>query len=381
MTALYIILAILMLCVIITSHEFGHYFAGRRLGIAITEFAIGMGPAIYKKEKQVKIKGTNETETIKYSLRAIPVGGFCAFVGEDDNSDNPRAMNNMPPWKRIITVGAGPFMNFFTAFVIAVILISTGVIPNTYKTEVKPEVSALIEGMPAEEAGLKPGDVILSIDGEEISYNGEGAAKLKEYLAALPEGAGVNVGIKRGNEQDGYETLELAVYPVRDASSGQVLMGINMPTYYEEYDCNVITAVPEAITFMWNTAKTTVNVLIGLIRTLLTGGRIQQGTVSGVVGVVSTVSDDMRWGFSETFGMGLQVIVFYIMAISLSLGIMNSLPFPALDGGRMVMLLIEWITGKHLNRRVEGYINAAGLAALLILMLIITYSDIKSLVR
>lgn len=376
MSILYIIAAILLLCLIILMHELGHYLVGRRLGIGVTEFSIGMGPALFSTTKQKKIAGSNETEPIKYALRLIPLGGYCAFVGEDEKSDNPRAMNNQPAWKRFLTVGAGPFMNFAVAFILAVIFLCTGKIANVDEPHTRPVVAGLLENSPAAKAGMLPDDVIIAIDDVALSDDDYGVDDMRAYLDALEEGQSVIVTVQRG-----LETLKLALTPVRDDETGKVLLGVNLPVKYSAYDCNILTAVPKALELMWDTAKQTVSVLGDLIKTLLTGGRVQEGTVSGVVGVVSTVSGGMQAGFSGGFGDGMYVITFYIMAISLSLGIMNSMPFPALDGGRMLLLIIEMVTGKHLDRKAEGYLNLIGLALLLMLMIVVTFFDVKTLIK
>ena len=381
MKILYIIAAILLLCVIILLHEFGHYFVGRRLGIGIKEFSLGMGPCLWKTVKRKKIARSEDTEEIRYSLRLIPIGGYCAFTGEDGESDDPHSMNNQPAWKRFLTVIAGPFMNFLVAFVLATVLICSGKILNPFETEIYPYVSEVMEGMPADQAGFESGDIIVSIDGIPIEENGRGVELLKKTLNALPEGESVLVTVMRTSGEEENGEVELELVPVRDEATGEMLLGVQLPVSYAQYRCNLWEAVPESFRLMWNTAKETVKMLGQLLRALVTGGEVQEGTVSGVVGVVATVSDGMQQSFSTDFASGLWLVLSFIMAISLSLGLMNSLPFPALDGGRALLLLVEMVTGKHLSRKAEGYINLIGLGLLLVLIVFVTFSDIRSLIR
>ena len=395
MSIFYIFLALVMLGVIIFLHEFGHYIAGRLLGIGIVEFAIGMGPKLFGWKRTHRVKGTREEETIQYSLRLLPLGGYCAFLGEDASDAAPRAMNNQPAWKRILTVAAGPVMNFVVAFVLSVGLIASGQISDPYRTETLPIVTGVIEGMPAEQAGFEPLDVITGLDGIPITPDGAGAGELKQYLSGIKDGQSVEVTVRRASESaralwpeqgpsletllsDAQDSVVLTLAPVRQ-QDGSVLLGVYLSSRYASYDCGFFGAIPESLKFMWNTAKATYEMLGTLVKNLFTGGDIPEGSVSGVVGIVAGVSDGLKTGFGHAFAEGVLNILFYIMAISLSLGIMNLLPLPALDGGRLVLLLIEWITGKHFSRKTEGYINIIGLMLLLAIMLVVTYFDIRSL--
>ena len=146
-----LIYAILIFCVLIFVHEFGHFFVAKVCGVKVNEFAIGMGPVIYKKQR-------GETQ---YSVRALPIGGFCAMEGENEDSDEPRAFNNKPAWKRALVLAAGPIMNFLTCiFLFIIVYMAMGVATTT--------IGEVSEGYPAEAAGIKAEDTILSIDGNKI---------------------------------------------------------------------------------------------------------------------------------------------------------------------------------------------------------------------
>ena len=391
MTIVYILIAILMLGVLIFVHELGHYLVGRLMNIGIEEFAIGMGPKIFSRKgtHKIKIGGKITTETTSYSLRALPLGGFCAFVGEDDETDDPRAMNKAPAWKRLLTVAAGPFMNIFIAFLIGVVLISAGLIPNIYDREhlhdYRVTVLATSEGMPAaeaqisgltgEEAKISYGDEIISVNG--YALDADGVSGLKSQLKLIGVGGEAELVLKRG------EALLPVAVTLGEGEDGSPMLGVSLSesASYPEYDCNLFESFGESVKLMKNITVDTYSSLIDLIGKVFRGESIPEGSVSGVVGIVSNVSSTLQIGFGENFSSGVMYIFLYLMLISVSLGLMNLLPLPALDGGRLVLLIIEVITGKHLNRKVEGYINLIGLALLLGLMLLVTFFDVKSLFK
>jgi len=195
---LYILLALLILGFITLAHEFGHYIVGRLCGIGIVEFAVGFGP---------KLLGFTR-KGIKYSLRLLPMGGFCAFVGEDGENPAPNAMNNMPVWKRFLTVAAGPAMNVLFAYLAAVLMLCM------FYGTISPSVDTVVDGSPAQQAQLMPGDVITAANGSEIAFDAEGTNALREIIQASDS---VQLTVDRGGE-----TIELALVPdlVTDEATG-----------------------------------------------------------------------------------------------------------------------------------------------------------------
>ncbi len=384
MTIVYILIAIAMLGVLIFLHELGHYLVGRLMNIGIQEFAIGMGPKLFSRKgtHNIKVNGEIKQETTTYSLRLLPLGGFCAFVGEDENNSDPSAMNNAPAWKRFLTVLAGPMMNLLVAFVIGAVLIGFSLIPNPYEVSGKTDIviRKVSQGMPAEAAGLLPEDVILSADG--VSMENAELSAFTEHVKNVPEGQSVTLVIER-TEDGETKQLTLTATPVVTEEDGRPMLGVEISQrgYYAQYDCNVFEAMGESVVLMKNVAVDTYESLVGLLKKLFSGERMPEGAVSGPVGIVAGISGTLEDSFSERFGSGLMYVFLYLQMISLSLGIMNLLPLPALDGGRLVLLLAEIVTGKHLNRRAEGYLNLAGLVLLLGLMAVVTFSDIKNLFK
>lgn len=361
-----ILAALVILGVVVTIHEFGHFIVGKLSGIAVTEFAVGMGP------KLISWKG-KET---KYSIRLLPLGGFCAFVGEDEENPDPRAMNNQPVWKRFLTVFAGPFMNFLLAFIMAVILIASSAIPDPYSLKTVPVLYSVDENMPAGRAGLEAGDVIVKVDGEEVTADDAGVEMLRSRIKEAGEEDQLILTVERNGG-----IMDVSLSPEYSEEEGRLLIGIVFAAQYEEYDCNVITAVPEAVELLGKTVVNTVAFLKDMIAGLIRGAGIEEGSVAGVVGIVSSVSTDVQASFSGGFALGVYSIMFWLLNISLSLGIMNLLPIPALDGGRLVFLTYEAIRRKPLNREKEAIVNLIGFALLILLMIVVTVSDVRGLLK
>ena len=347
---LYVLLAIVILGIIVTVHEFGHYVVGRLCGIGIVEFSVGFGPRLFGWER----KG------IKYSLRCIPLGGFCAFVGEDERNDDPRAMSNQPVWKRFLTVLAGPFMNFALAFVICV-----GMLAGYYQTtdEVLPVVGELFEGMPAQQAGLLPGDRILAVNGVDIPYGTQGVETSSALIRGGEADEPVSLRVQRGEE-----TLDFQITPqlVDDGSGGRVRqIGI-----YYSYNQRRLT-FGEALREAPGYTAEVMGMMLDSLRRLIFKGEGLEDT-AGTVGIIAVVSQQARQGF--------QNVLWLVYIITLNLGIMNLLPLPALDGGRLVFLIVEAIRRKPIPPEKEGIVHGIGMVLILGLFVLLTYHDIVKLI-
>ena len=355
MNLLYIIGALLILSVIVMVHELGHYIAGRLCGIGIVEFAVGMGPKLFGWER----KG------IKYSVRAIPIGGFCAFVGEDDENPAPNAMNNMPVWKRFITVASGPIMNFVLAYLVCAVLLA-----NFMNVLLMPRIDAVIEDMPAIEAGFEVGDIVVALDGTEISYDNEGAELMRSIVQAADDSTVLNFTVKRGDELINIE-LSPALVPVTyiNSQTGEeyVQDTYQIGIQFGSRNYTFAESLGESGRYMVSTAK----MMLESIKNLVFKGE-GINDVSGPVGIVSMMSQQI----SE----GMYMILYLVFIISLNLGIMNLLPLPALDGGRLVFLIIEGIIRKRIPPEKEGYVHALGLLLLFGFMIFVTYKDIVRLI-
>ena len=324
------ILAIILFCVMIFPHELGHYIAAKRLGVKVNEFAFGMGPVIWKKQKG---------ETL-HSIRLFPIGGFCSMEGEDEDSDEPRAFNNKKPWQKIIILAAGSFMNVLCAILIMSIVV--GVLGFTTTT-----IDTVSEGSPAETAGIMAGDEITAIDGQPIEAWTDVSAAI-----ASAEGGQIIMTVQR----DG-RTLEASVTP-EQTQDGAYLIGITSRVSH-----NPFRAVAEG-------AKSTWNITVSMFQTLsqLFTGQLGADSLSGPVGMVQMVSQTTQYGWWY-YG-------FLTALICINLAIINMLPLPALDGGRIIFVIISMITGRPVSQKVEGTVHFVGIMLLFGLMAYVTFNDI-----
>lgn len=340
---LYILLALVMLGIIVTVHEFGHYLVGRLCGIGITEFSVGFGPRLLGWER----KG------IQYSLRAVPLGGYCQFVGEDALSDNPRAMNNQPVWKRFLTVLAGPLMNFVLAFLVCAIMLNAFFIGESY-----PIVNEVVSDMPAETAGLQAGDRILSVNDVELTEDTEGVNLMVSTIQNGDLTQPIDLVIQRGDEQ---LEMSLQAVPVVDETTQTTNWQIGI--VFESRTYTFGESLSEAGIFMVDTTR----LMLESLKNLVFKGEGLQDT-AGPVGIITLVSQRAR--------DGLYMVLYLMFFISLNLGIMNLLPLPALDGGRLVFLIVEGIRRKPVPPEKEGMVHAIGLIALFGLLILLTFNDV-----
>ena len=354
---LYVLLAILVLEFLIFIHELGHFAAGKLLGFRVLGFSLGFGPAIFKKK-------VGETE---YAFRIIPFGGACQFDGEDEDAENdPRRFNANPVWKRFIVILAGPLMNIVTAFIIAFGFLLASPQP-VFATD--PETGSSVAYISnvnasgaADRSGVKPGDVLVAINGEKPDP-GESGSMVAAFADAIGKMKGdFSLTVLR----DGVEqTLEIvgAYNPALDNTK----MGIELSTVVDSYEhLNVGEAFVGSGEYLINIVKATAQGIGNMFKY-----GIKQGDVSGVVGTVGIMVDVAQ---ENTVNIFLVAVV-----LSLSLGLFNLIPFPALDGGRLLFLIIEAIIGRPLNRKVEAVVNGIGLVLLFGLMIVVTASDIMGL--
>ena len=336
-----IILALLLFSFIVFFHEFGHFLLAKLNGIDVDEFAIGMGPAIFSKE----YKGT------KYAIRIFPIGGFCAMGEDDEATDSPGNFNNKSVGARISVIAAGAVFNFILAFFMSVVLVGmTG-----YDSPVIGEVDA---GFPAAEAGMLPGDEIVKMNDEKINifreitmYNQFHQDEETE-ITFVRDGVKQTVTIKQMmDEEMGY------------ARFGFTSAGYQKPTFFKALQYGAYEVV------FW--IETTLDSL-----KMLVTGQVGADQLSGPVGIVDVVGDT----YEQTKEYGFLTVVANMLSLAIllsaNLGVMNLLPLPALDGGRLVFLFIEAIRGKRVPPEKEGYVHALGMVLLLALMVFVLYNDI-----
>lgn len=326
-----IIYAIIIFCLLIFVHELGHFIVAKACGVKVNEFAIGMGPAIFKKQKG---------ETL-YAVRLFPIGGFCAMEGEDEDSEDDRAFNNKPAWQRALVLTAGSFMNLLTAVVLMIVI--AFVVGQATTT-----VNEVLDDSPAYRAGMMSGDRIVEVDGtavdewnDVITYIGESSRDTADIVV----------------ERDGaQQTLTAALE--YDKGSGRNKIGIT-----PEMKHSVAGSVGSGMKNTWNMTV----MMYKVIKQLFTGD-VSVSELSGPVGIVYAVNQSAK--------AGVIYVVYLASLLSLNLAIMNMLPFPALDGGRLLFLLIRKITGKRITDAIEGKIHFIGIILLMVLMVYVTWNDI-----
>ncbi len=345
-----ILLIILVFGIIVFFHEFGHFIVAKINKIKVSEFSIGMGPAIFS-------FGKGET---KYFLRLLPLGGYCLMLGEDEESDDENAFSNKSVFVRFLVIAAGPIFNFILAFLFSIILINyTGCDP-AYLTGVP-------EGGPAYEAGIRPGDKIIEVDGGKI-YN---FRELSLYMEMNGRHNPVELKLER---PDG-EIYELTVTPRVD-TDGVYRIGVEC----RNRECEGIL---NNVKFAGYELRYWVKATITSLKMIVTGG-VESEDVMGPVGVGGVMNDIIEEvkDESETTGEAVKYIILnmlnWCILLSVNLGIMNLLPIPALDGGRLVLIIIEGITRKKIPADKEAIINIIGFVLVLILMFVVLFNDVKN---
>ncbi len=344
--------------IVVVSHEFGHFLLAKVNGIHVVEFSVGMGPKLF---------GFHKGNTL-YALRLLPIGGACMFESEDgleaenaehddteiltgDTKNKTGAFPDAPIAARIATVLAGPIFNILLAFLLSVILVTIcGSDPAV--------VNAVSDGYPAQEAGMREGDVIVSINNERIRLYRE-----VYLISMMNKGEPLNVVYERDGVR--YETI---LQPKLEETSGSYKMGISggMPVKYSGFD---------VVEYSWYEVRYWL-IATGKSLKMLVTGNVTWNDVAGPVGIAQVINTTI----DETKAYGILTVVLNMINISVllsvNLGVMNLLPIPALDGGRLILLIIEAIRRKPLPTKLETAVNLTGFVCLMILMVVVFFSDI-----
>ncbi len=338
-----VLIAILSFLALIMIHEFGHFILAKILGVKVNEYAIGFGPTLFKWQGK---------ET-KYSLRAVPFGGYCAMEGEDSESDNPRGFCNKKPWRRFLIIIAGAAFNIILGFIILIIsLAPSDLLPTTQiaKFQNTDTFISVSNG----EGGLRENDIIYSVDGRRIfstidlSYAFSGVENGMLDITVIREGEKVDlndVKFKTSN-QDGmnYVIVDFSVYGEQNTFPNLIKHAATQTVSYSRMVCFSLVD--------------------------LVGGKYGISQMSGPVGVTAVVTDAVKSGISNL----LPILAF----ITINLGIFNLLPIPSLDGSRALFILVEMIARKPVPRKFEAIVHTAGLVIMLLFILLITVKDIFS---
>ena len=412
----YVLLAFVVLMFMVLIHETGHYTAGKILGFQINEFAIGMGPKIFSKKK-------NHGEV--FSLRLLPLGGFCAFEGEDEDKDNPRAFNNQKPWKRLIVLFAGAFFNFVSAILIAIIVFAC-------YGETVAAVNYVYDYAPEANQQLQSGDIIYKVNGKRVymldslgRYFSDGEMTFIVLRPTEVDGKVVykEVELKHLKQHDfvsftisKVETGYTSVNGERKLVKGDIVYKINGETLSQSGDFGklwqqvtdetcVLTVMDNGKTYdyvldvslvannklvvsessytglgispryekyKFGFGETLIRVVPYCCEVGMLVLRTLGGLLTGAVGIESVGGPITTIGMtSQVIQTGFGNVLMLIVLISVNLAVFNLLPVPALDGCQMVFVLIEWIARKPINRKVQAYINGIGLIVLIVLMVLI----------
>lgn len=349
---MYIIIAIIIFGILIAIHEFGHFTAAKLCGVKVEEFAIGMGPALFKKQKG---------ETV-YALRILPIGGFCAMAGEDEESDDPRAFTNQGFWKKFVILCAGSFMNLVLGIVLILIMYAGA------QAFVTPTIDHFMDGCPYEGAeAMQAGDTFYSIDGQRIYL-------VSDVSSFLMRGDGVyDIVMLRDGEKVELKDFALTTKTYAEyANEG--------PKYGFVFGYTEATFGAK-LEYTWNTTLE-FSRLVWLGLGDLVNGKVGLKDMSGPVGIVDMMNEVGQQ--AESTKAAADNLLYISAFIAVNLAIMNMLPIPALDGGRVflmiVTVIIEAVSRKKLDPKYEGYIHLGGMVLLLGLMALVMYNDIAKLI-
>lgn len=338
-----IIMILLMFTIIVVAHEWGHYITAKKNGVLVHEFAIGMGPILWAKQ-------VGETQ---YSIRFLPIGGYCRMEEEVGENHNPRAMFSKKPWQKLIIVSAGAVMNFVLAWVLFTGFSGYLGISSNIISEVQVDTPAAV-------ANLKANDKILAINGHKVKNLGD----LQQYMESTPKT--YNLTIKR----DG-QTMDISVETKVIGNEQNARFGFTI----KKQHFNIFENIKMGFLMMIGAIRLVWDSLVGLI-----SGAVGLDQMAGIVGVVDAGSQ--VWDSSMKSGgvnLAIMNMVYLAALLSANLGVMNLLPLPALDGGRILFILIEMIRGKAVPPEKEGAVHFIGLVLLMLLTVVVLYNDIMRL--
>ena len=353
---LYIVIAIIMFGLLIAVHEFGHFFTAKLLGVRVNEFAIGMGPKLLRKKRG---------ETV-YTLRALPIGGFCAMEGEEEETGDPRSFSSKSWWRKLIILVAGSFMNFLTGFLIILILFGQ---VSAFRA---PVITGFLDGFPQQlqgAEGLQPGDEIVSIDGHRIYLYSDIALFLSRT-----NGVDMDLVVRRDGEKVVLKDFPLTPREYEYDGEKQLMFGLSF-TQVEEATLAARLKMgayqaADYVRMVWMSLGDLVTGAVGL------------RDLSGPIGIVTVIGE--VGAQSESAGEAAFNILNFVAFIAINLAVMNLLPIPALDGGRIFFLAVGGVyrlfTRKTMNPKYEGYVNMVCFFCLIALMAVVAVSDVFKLV-
>lgn len=351
------IIFLLVLFVVVVVHEFGHFFAAKKMGMRVKEFAFGFPPKLF---------GIKRGETT-YSFNAIPLGGYVAIDGENGKTDeeiagDSRLFTAKPKWAQAIVLFAGPFMNLVLAFVLLSMSYMVGYGNGNVNNLI---VMGVMPDSPAQNYGLKEGDIINSLSiGNTASIISSPTAEQFQELIKNSQGQEIKIEINRNGD-----TVNINPEAQLDSQTNEYKLGVSIGVFEIKklgFFSAIKTGFIDTVNITWGTVKG-----LGQIIASLFGYGDLKGSVTGPVGIAKQVGTASNFGFA--------FLLNFVALISINLGVINLFPFPALDGGRLLFLLIEKIKGSRIGAKTTNIINAAGFGILILLMIIVTVKDIIKL--
>lgn len=343
--------AVLIFGIIIMFHEFGHFLFAKLNGIGVIEFSLGMGPRLYSFEKG----GT------RYSVKILPFGGSCMMLGEDEENSDQSAFNNKSVWARISVVAAGPIFNFLLAFLLSMVIVGlTGYQPAT--------VMEVMDGYPAKEAGLLPGDMITEINGRNIHSKDDITLYIQTHA-----GKTMKVEYKRADGNGGVERRSAVIVPQYSEEDGGYLMGVRFDGVAKP-----VNGIGQLLVHSAYEVKYWIQYVFDAFY-MMFHGEVSLNDLSGPVGIVTTIDDTVDQVIPYGRTVVILTLINFCILLSANLGVMNLLPIPALDGGRLVFLFIEAVRGKPIDKEKEGMVHMAGMMLLMALMVLVLFNDVRKL--
>ncbi len=330
-----IIYAVILFALMIFPHELGHFVAAKAVGVTVNEFAFGMGPALFQRQRG---------ETM-YSIRLVPIGGYCAMEGENEDTGNEGSFNSKPVWAKLLVLFAGAGMNVLIAILALSIFMGVAGSVTTTLDEIQPD-------SPAQAAGLAEGDRLLSIDGTEIE-------NWSDVTAAMGEGEARKKQRQIVVEREGQQMTFTAV-PEKN-EEGRYVIGI-LP----QVSHSPVLAVENGLKLTGRMA----GLMFDSLKMIVTG-QVSTDEIAGPVGIVTMAGETTKYGISYFVNL--------LALMSLNLAMINLLPLPALDGGRILFVIIRKLTGRMISDELEGRIHNIGMLLLLALMVFVTWNDIARL--
>lgn len=348
------LVALLVLSVIVLFHEFGHFLFARLNHVMVVEFSVGFGPRL--------ISWVSKKSGTRYSLKLLPLGGSCAMLGEDEDEQTEGAFGTKSPLARISIIAAGPIFNFIMAFVFALVIIS-------YVGYDAPKLAGVTEGYAAEAAGLQSGDVITGLGKKNVKI----ARDITLYLLVNPKEP-VEVSYERLNEVSGkWEEHSTVLTPKYSEETGTYMLGFQLYGYRTP-----VGGPLEALEYGAYEVKYWIISVIESLKMMVTGS-VSTDDIAGPIRIVNMIDDTVE----KTKEFGFVTVLLNILNLSVlfsaNLGIMNLLPLPALDGGRLIFLFLELVRGKPVEQRFEGAVHMTGMALLMVLMVFVIFNDLRNI--